>query len=214
MTTENIEGKKDVRDAVKVVADSTKRRAVEVTDEASEINRQKAEDLENAEIAKRALEQESNDRLANIGHEIAQLNFVLNGTTPVEPTTSSPTPVAEPVIVTPTPVVDDEPDQPTPVAEPVIVTPTPVVDDEPDQPTRIQRVIDIRHWSMLQWLLAFAGLIIALVLFSQWPTWASRNIDNGAGELAVNLFWFIGHAGLGFFGGGAIGTKIDERDDS
>ena len=64
--------------------------------------------------------------------------------------------------------------------------------------------------SNLQFGLAFVGLLIGLVLYSQWPGWATRNIENDLGWVTVGLLWFVGHVGLGAFVGGLLGTVLDK----
>lgn len=123
MTTENINGKNAARKAAKVVADNAKNRAAKVANEAAEVERQKAEDLENAEILKRILEQEAKDRMSSIGHEVAQLNYVLNGAPAPEPApVVEPEPVVEePPVTESTPKVVEETVVPTPASEPAPV---------------------------------------------------------------------------------------------
>ncbi len=70
---------------------------------------------------------------------------------------------------------------------------------------------NLRSWRWLTWALAATGLIIGVVLFSQWPNWAARNIQNNIGVRTVFLFWLIGHVGIGFFGGGLIGSLFSTK---
>lgn len=249
MTVEKIAGKNPARKANKAVADSAKKRAEAVVKMAKDVERQKTEDIEDAEITKRVLEQEANDRLAEIGHEVAQLNYVLNGT----PAPTEPAPEVEPEPIehkavekeVPDPEMERklqeesdraneaerqlaevqrqledcelsrEPEEPTPEMAPE-PEPTNEVEEAPEaeEPTQVaHRVIDVRHWSWLQWLVAFIGLVLALIIFSQWPGWAARNIESEAGAVIVNLFWFAGHAGVGLFGGGWLGSLLENEDD-
>jgi len=171
----------------------------------------KARDLE---VAAATVRQRAKDEAAADNEELQQLNEILGNKPKPEPAAPTPTPSPEPALEPkPKPAASAAPE---PVEEAQAPEPEPEPEPEPASeavnPTRIQRVVDVRNWSGLQWVLAFAGLLLALVMFSQWPEWAARNIDGFIGGLVTTL-WFIGHAGTGFFGGGWLGWWLRRNED-
>lgn len=83
-----------------------------------------------------------------------------------------------------------------------------------DAQPRPRSNFDPRGYSGVQWVCAFIGLIIAIVLWTQWPEWPTRNMEEGGLRTFVNFVWFIAHAGAGFLTGGWIGSVIDRRRDA
>ncbi|MBI1857335.1 hypothetical protein HY003_04160 [Candidatus Saccharibacteria bacterium] len=70
---------------------------------------------------------------------------------------------------------------------------------------------DPRGYSGVQWVGVALGVIIAIILWTQWPEWPTRNMNEGGLQIFVNFVWFIAHVGAGFFIGGWIGWVIDQR---
>lgn len=143
--------------------------------------------------------------------ELDQLDEIFDG--PDEPEVPAPTPPgpltpppAPPWVppVPPTPPVDDGP---------VIIAPPPVDDgdDEPDDIVVIRRWWNIRDWSGVQWFLAVIGLILAIIVARF--TWEPLVGDDivGFARGAIATIWWIALMGLGFFGGGFIGSFFNRQ---
>ncbi|NCO10682.1 hypothetical protein GW930_02110 [Candidatus Saccharibacteria bacterium] len=219
MTTRNL-STTDIEAAAKAakkVADGVRNRhkvVSETIESGSTESDAKAKDLR---IAAAAVERRAKDEQAELREELEQLDEILGTSKPAPVPTPSPEPAPEPKPAAPAaPEPIKEAPAPEPVPDPVFEPEPAPCEPEPDetvQVTRVQRVIDVRRWSFLQWLLAAVGLVLALILFSYWPGWAGRNIDQWFASGIVWMLWFVGHAGTGFFGGGWIGSYFNNNED-
>ncbi len=206
MTTENLNLPADLDAQLGRIADQVQRRNGE-TSKAIEGERKHQGKLA---LGVSALIQQSADRIAMAEEEQDQLDAIArraarllaNSEDDGEDEGPEPTPEPSTPVVTPpaTPVgvpdsLDDTPRTPRHVVEP----PTENVTVVPEP-----HVINVRHWTMWQWLFAFIGAIIGLVIASVTDQMLFE--DNGFGQ----VLWIIALTGLGFFGGGAIGSVIDD----
>ncbi|MCE7936859.1 hypothetical protein DYH10_03700 [Candidatus Saccharibacteria bacterium CPR2] len=166
----------------------------------------------NLAIGAAASIQRSRDKRAQLDEEDAQLDEIERRAArllddvkePEEEPLAPPEPEPEPAPLTPPTGWNGEEDE-NPPEEPD--------DDGEEDATHVvvpvtPHVIDVRHWSMLQWLLAFAGLIVGLVVAS-----ATAGLDDlsGAGHGWFTFGWYLAVSGVGFFGGGLIGALIERR---
>jgi hypothetical protein len=120
-------------------------------------------------------------------------------------------PILEPRTIEPEPTPEPPADA-TPSLEP----PTPLEPGPVPEATQLQSVAVTRNprgynprcWTRLQWLCAAIGLTIGLVIGS-----ARSDFDkfHGFGHGVFTFVWVIAVAGVGFFGGGLIGSFIEER---
>jgi hypothetical protein len=211
---QNVKGIEAAQRAAKAVADSARARQKEAQAEREKLEAQRQADADNLAISLRASVQTSTDQLRTIEEELTQLDYVVNNGSeeaPASTPVASAAPEPEEEATAPEPEPEPETDEGAPAPEP---------EPEPEPSTEatvviapVQRVIDVRQWRGLQWVLAFAGLLVGVLLFSQWPEWAARNIENPFGGFLVSGLWFIGHAGVGFFGGGWLGWWLRRNED-
>lgn len=187
MTTNNIDGidsAEDILGELGRLAKKAENRAEALVRERQGIETRRR----NAIRGMRVVERRLRDREQTLGEEAIQLDWILRGDD--EGPVPTPEPPAPPVAA-PDPL-DDTPRTPRGPVEPP-TTPTPVV-----------QVIDPRNWTVWQWLFAFVGAIIGLLVAA-----ATDQLifdGNGFGQ----FLWVIALVGTGFFGGGAIGSTIDD----
>ena len=97
--------------------------------------------------------------------------------------------------------------QPAPVPAPVAIPPAPAATAV--QTTQIQRIVqdaNPRHWSVLAWGLALAGLVLGVGL-GLWLQWASAPLLSWFSWAALPVF-----GAVGFFAGGVIGTRWEASE--
>lgn len=102
--------------------------------------------------------------------------------------------------------VQPRPEEPAP--EP-ISTPAPADDEhDDDSDVVIINYWNPQTWSGIQWLLAIIGLMVGLMVAS--ATWDNLvNGINGFGRGLISTAWWLALSGLGFFGGGFIGSLFN-----
>lgn len=225
MSTRNITGMNPARRANAIVAESALARAEELAAEARRVREQRDQDVKNAQIAARALEQEANDQLAFIGEEVGQVEYIVKGdmepapAAPMPPVVDAP-PVASPA--QPEPAQVDRPEEPP--AQPD--APTVVLDQTPEPQEAIglppaQEVpqpphqLDPRGWNWLQWLLAILLGLFGLFIGLRTVEWVVSGWNVGWPDGLIVLIqvvfgfvWVIAFSGLGFFGGALLGFFI------
>lgn len=207
MSTEGLKGIDALRKGLHEHAREVKAKAQETLDEINETNRQKAADLEAADIMRRRLEQEADDRLEELDHVAGQRAYIAFGVRSDE--SDAPT--------------DPEPPAPVPTPEP---EPDPAADngnadngdhtrvDTPPVQSEVRRNNgNPRNWRGLAWLLALLGAVIGLIVarVTYEPMW--QNVHGGWHSLLVTL-WFVALIAAGFFTGGAIGASHEERREA
>lgn len=142
------------------------------------------------------------------------------GAVPVPATT----PAASTSVTTPTPAATTPvpqqavPTPATPAAIPPIVQQTPVVQTvvhpavaAPAAAPAAQSA-NPRHRSWMQWVCAFIGALVALVISLNTRDWFAGLADvNGTPNWLFRAGWIVAVTAAGFFGGGLIGSLIDER---
>jgi hypothetical protein len=214
MSTRNITGMNPARRANAAVAESAIARAEELAVQARRIREQRDQDVQNAQIAARALEQEANDQLAVIGEEVGQVAYIVNGD--VEP---APAALAPPV--------DEPPAQPEPPVEPLPEEPpaqpdaqTVVLPEQPepqeaiglpparDVPRRNVFIVIRDHfssWSATSWVFAVIFLAVTLlVMLTVYPGFFPDRPD-----VVRGIVGFIVLPITFFMIGGWIGSMID-----
>jgi len=213
VTTRNINGINAARRAVSATAESARARHQRLAEEAAALVAQRAEDDANFEIARRASEQEHNDRLGEIGEELGQTGYVVDGAelepADPEPPVAPPAPPEEPGPAAP-PIPPAPPEEPAvPAPEPQQALGLPAAQVVPAPP---RNHFNPRNWGRLEWLLAVVlglfGLFIGLRTVEWvvsdwnvgWPDWIVVTI-----QAIFGFAWVIALAGLGFFGGALIG---------
>ena len=200
MTTKNLNLPADLDQKLGELAEQVRKRQSETTKEIEGQKRHQG----NLALGVSTLIQRSNDRIEAVKEEQSQLDAIERRAARllaaeddgddegIEPTPAPPAPPAPPVAV-PDPL-DDTPRTPRPVTH---------VTEPPTTPTPVVHVLDVRRWTVWQWLLAFIGAIIGLVIAA-----ATDQVvfdGNGFGQ----FLWVIAVTGTGFFGGGAIGSSFD-----
>lgn len=218
MSTRNITGMNPARRANAAVAESAIARAEELAAQARRIREQRDQDVQNAQIAARALEQEANDQLAVIGEEVGQVAYIVNGD--VEPAPAAPEPPVAPP-AQPEPEQVDQPQEPLAQPDaPTAVLPQPEPQEEIGLPVAQEvhqrpHQLDPRGWNWRRWwwliaLLTLVGLLIAAWLWD----WFAQGWYFGAGPtvgwILSILHWAFWPA-LGFFTGGYISHRLEER---
>ncbi|HWT55838.1 MAG TPA: hypothetical protein VN031_02275 [Candidatus Microsaccharimonas sp.] len=194
MSTKNIKDLSELLEAAEkadaAIAENATSRAQELLKEQREAEKRHEKAVKAAEIRARARAQLLQDESAVRDEEAAQLNNILgNGVASSQsaPVAAQPAAPAQ---------VDDPVDPPTSVQPSVAPAPA------------AKPAIDPRNWGWLAWLLAVAGfvvcLIIALVI-------GAPHAHQHAVQWVVNILWYIGLMGVGFFAGGLIGCLLDEQ---
>ncbi len=193
MTTENITGIDALREQINAAAEQVRSRAHLIDEEATHLQRQRQKDAVDAAIAARLIDQAHIDALAGIDEEAGQLANIL-------------------AVVQPAPAApdnndhghdhshddDDDDDELAPAAQTVVINNT-----NHYNPT---------SWSWVQWIGALIGFVIALAIWSNWPEFPGRNLNEGLLRNLVNFFWFVAHAAAGFFIGGRLGAFFDSNN--
>ncbi len=161
-----------------------------------------------AEVAARTAE----DAATASAAEKAKLDERLHGrptaTIVPEPETETTAPAVvepEPEPETTAPAVVEEEGEPEPAA--------PAADEDEPDPDNPRFNANPRQWRMLQWLLAILGLFIgALVakMFLGFPFWIANNPATWV-KAILGTVWYIALIGVGFFGGGLIGFRLQNR---
>ncbi|MEK7602959.1 MAG: hypothetical protein AAB459_01810 [Patescibacteria group bacterium] len=191
MTAKNVkEGVAARRVSNRVIAGDTRTRAQELAEALLALEAEQRNDERDDEIARRVSAAVFNEEREPLTEEAGQVAGFLG----VTPSTSAPAPV----------------DTPTPPA-PTPTTTTPVAVVAPDAAPRCPSRLDPHHWGFLGWLFAIIGAIIGAVVASN--TWSPLVDDiSGFGRGLLTTMWWIGLIGFGFFGGGALGCLIDDRE--
>lgn len=197
MSTENIaEEAEEARRALGQAAAATRRRAQEVRDAMRGLDVERNNVVIGARAAMRSIDDENEE----LEEEVEQLRSILEGID-LAPRPTRMVPRAEEEAAND----DDIIVQPAPP----IPTPVPVVnpDDAPRRPHRANP----RRWRFWAWLFAIAGLLVCMMVASNsWEPLVGDISGFGRGMLAT--CWWVGWTGLGFFGGGVIGSTIDDRE--
>ncbi len=204
MTTKNLNLPAELDAELGRIADQVRKRNGEAKKEIEGERRHQG----NLALGVAALIQKSQDKIALTEEEQAQLDAItrraarLLASSDDDGDDEGPVPTPEPpVLVLPPvpPVATPDPldDTPRTPREPVVVEP-------PTTPTPVVHVLDVRRWSVWQWVLAFVGAIIGLLIASA----SDQEIFSGNGF--GQTLWIIALMGFGFFGGGAIGSTFDD----
>lgn len=203
MTTQNIPQTAQVRGSLARLGQNAKTRSRALRDELTGLEQEQEVVLIGAATALQSIE---DDRAALL-EEGEQLSAILSRfnqpPTPAQPASTAPatTPPAQPTVVPP--IVQQTPVTPT-VVQPVIVAPaaTPVV----------QNAANPRHWSWMQWFCAVIGAFVALLISLNTRDWFAGLADvHGTPDWFFRAGWIVAVTVTGFFGGGLIGSLIDER---
>jgi hypothetical protein len=82
-------------------------------------------------------------------------------------------------------------------------------------PARQPRTVTVnvwnpRDWSVLQWIMAFIGLIIGMLIarLTYHPVWDDIT---GVGHNVAVFFWFVAIMGACFFAGGLLGSRLGRK---
>lgn len=161
MTTRNIRGINASAAANAVVADSARARHQAVQNEMAALRERRDLDILNAAIAQRAREQQANDQLLELSHELGQTSYVV-GQAPV---------------------------------------------------TTGYHPLNIRRWSLLQWILAIVlavlGLLLAWATFDVVADIFGNPLDGW--RTVLKVVWASGWVLVGFGLGGLIGALSQPR---
>lgn len=194
MTTINLKGLSEflsqADQANGAIADAVEARAAQVLQDQSTAETMKARADRRAAIAARAREQKLIDETAARDEEAAQLRFILQGAA---------------VIPAPTPAVV-QPD-PTPTA--VMAATVPPQEPAPEPTPTGPHPLNVRHWTLIQWLLAVFGAIIGIVVARITNELLFGGL-HGVWQGITGFLWLFLLAGFFFFLLGAIGAAIDE----
>lgn len=230
MITKNVNGINAVRASNKLTADSVRERNQEVIANVDEINRQMAEDLENAAIATRAIEQEVADKLALASEEAAQLYFIATGKRPEDVAPAEPltAPVAAEATPEPTPpLTTDEPAPPAPPAEPVQTAPTAVLEPQEEIGLPVAQIVtehhyhyfDPRGWEGRRLLFAIILGLLGLFIGIRTVGWVVSDWNNNwwpwfvvTVQIIFGFIWVVAWTNVGFFGGSLLGDSIGRHD--
>lgn len=179
MTMKNIDSVGQARAQAQAVAGDVRRRAREVREVLEALDNEQ----DQAEIVHRAIRQAIDEDRGVAAEEGERLARVLGATPPQAPRPPAPAP---------RPTVTEELPAPAPAPQ------------QPAQPG----ALDLRTWSGLCWLLAFAGLTVTLLVGVN-----TRGFHSLPGLLGVlfELAWVLSVSGVGFFGGGLLGSLIERR---
>lgn len=189
MSMRNIDVTGRLESAAKV-ADTVHERAREVQKDLKGVVNHEA--LE--KVAHWATMQALDEQGTELREELGQLTSVIDGPQP-EPAAKALVPIVETPALAPAPV------------------PAPVVVDEVPVPAATVRDASGRYlpnWSLLQWVLAAAGAVIGLyAAFSVYDS-ITNDLPNGW-DTFFNIIVFVSLICAGFFGGGVLGSWIDDR---
>jgi hypothetical protein len=213
MSTEGLKGVEALRAAIHESADDVKAQAKATDKEARRIEKQKRIDAEAAAIAARRLEQEHLDELEKLDHKAAQQAYMLTGSRPDDtPAQPAPASVPQPPVAPPAQGGDTQRQPPVPHNDPSHFVPG--FEPPPQQPPAhtTVNVLNVRRWTRVQWTTAGVGLVVAFLvwLFTWHPILGAGHI-HGDGRAWTALLWLVILLFTGFFGGGWIGSMIDER---
>lgn len=206
MTTQNLKGLDALVAANKVVADSARKRGRKLAEEAAQREQRHERALEDAEIARRALEQQHRDAMAEIDHEAGQLAFVLGGTPQDEPADEEPAPAAPPA-----PADngngngnDAQAGNPPTVVLPPAPAPAPA-------PARRRNPANPSNWDGRAWFFALLALIPGFWLASATyhPVW--DHVDNSVAYAVLVVLWFFAVTLAVAFTVGWLFARITER---
>lgn len=154
----------------------------------------------------RAAVQAIDDQRQPLIEELGQLDGVLSP----PPAPAAPAPGSPDNVPTQpdTPVV-----HPEPPAEPAPETPAPTAEANANASVHVSigHRINPRNWGPWQWLGAFAGLIVAFLVWRTIPDWAGQNIEDNTTQGIIDVLWAVAVLGFGFFGGGLLGWFIQSR---
>jgi len=133
---------------------------------------------------------------------------------PAQPANARP---ALPVVRTQAPAVVQPVATQAPAQATAAVVVPPVVIQTPatpaaTTPTLLTR-LNPRGWSWMQWLFAILGAFVALIVFSNTRGWLPdlADVSNGTLNWLFRAGWVIAGTAVGFFGGGLLGARLDQR---
>lgn len=193
MSTEGLKGIDALRKGLHEHAREVKAKAQETLDEINETNRQKAADLEAADIMRRRLEQEADDRLEELDHVAGQRAYIAFGVRSDEPDVP-----AEPEPPAPAPTPEPEPD-PAPNDDNADNGDHTRVDTPPVQASAAatanggNTVVVVSHFNPRHWrggvrFFSFVGAIVGLILSLNWYPFSTGGVQHDVSE----TFWVIG----------------------
>jgi len=197
MSTERFKEKSETtRRELGQLAHEVRESAREVRDELRGLERER----ENVLIGYRATVRDIADEEEALLEEAEQIRSILDDI-PLSPRVSRLTPAA----------ADENNDDDIIVVQPAPPTPTPVPVVNPDDAPRRPHRANPRRWRFWAWVIGFAGLLVCMMVASNsWEPLVGDISGFGRGMLAT--CWWVGWTGLGFFGGGVIGSTIDDRE--
>lgn len=194
MTTENLDQEliDNLQAAMNAAAGNVRMRTHEITAQVNERNARRVQDARDAAIAARLVDQRHADGNAADMEEARQLARILGLDVGDQAGNDQP-----------------DPDNGQPTGQPAqLPPPAPAV---PARRTLGDRM-DPRGFSPVQWLLALLGLLVGLLVARF--TWEDVVEDlDGFVRAVIATIWWLGIMGIGFFGGGLLGSFIDEDDD-
>jgi hypothetical protein len=202
MSTKGLSGIEALRKGLHEHAEEMKQKADATMAEVIETEKQKAADLEAADIMRRRLEQEADDKLEKLDHVARQRGYIAFGVRPEEPSQPEPEPQAP---AQPAPVAQDNDsnDAGNPPTAPL--SPVPPADDNPSP--RGWRRLDPRDWSR-------CGRILAIVLAALFA-WVAYKVglpaDDPSLQSVVTVLWTGGWGLIGGAIGGVLGSSFDQE---
>lgn len=206
MSTEHINEELDAALAqVKAIMAKNEAERHRLLNEQTEADQALVEDVEAGAALVRAAQQRHEDESAERQHRLAQANRIagVRSETP-------PAPVSNDTDVSAT-VFDQDREEPEAPAASTLPPPASPPPTEAVVVERRRNHIDPREWdSPLPWILAIIGALIGIVVASN--TWEDvvDDLDGFVRSLIATLWW-IGIVGIGFFGGGTLGSWLSSR---